>query len=100
MEMFIIDKNLGIVDHATDLGLIYAFGRYEIRLKYAVEKLKEYRIFQYKEHEVIIIETLPRKNKLTILVEDIESDWQEDVNVVEFFDKAIETEYVLNFEEN
>ena len=90
-----INENLGIVDNTTDLGLVYAFGRYEIRLRYAVEKLKEYRIFNYKGHEVIIIETLPRQNKLTILVKDIELDWQEDVNVVEFFDKAIETGYVL-----
>lgn len=93
--MIDINKDLGMVDHATDLGLLYAFGRYEIRLRYAVEKLKEYRVFNYKGHEVIIVETLLRQNKLTILVEDIESDWQEDVNVVEFFDKAEETEYIL-----
>jgi hypothetical protein len=91
-----MNKDFLIVDRVTDLGLIYAFSRYEIRLRYAVKKLKEYRIFNYKNKEVVIVETLPRKNKLTILVEDINSDWQEDVNVVEFFDKAIETEYVLD----
>jgi hypothetical protein len=95
-----MNEDWGIVDRVTDLGLIYAFGRYEIRLRYAVEKLKEYRIFNYKGHEVIIIEILPRKNKLTILVEDIKSGWKEDVNVVEFFDKAVETEYVLSGEDD
>ena len=97
--MININKDLGMVDYATDLGLIYAFGRYEIRLRYAVDKLKECRIFNYKGHEVVIIETLPRQNKLTILVEDIKSDWQDDVDVIEFFDKAIETEYILSDED-
>lgn len=90
-------NDYGIVDKVSDLGLVYAFGRYEIRLRYAIDKLKEYRIFKYKDKEVFIIETLPTQNKLTILVEDIYSDWQEEVNVVEFFDKAIETEYVFEF---
>ncbi len=89
------NKNIGIVDKVSDLGLVYAFGRYEIRLRYALSKLKEHRIFQYKDKEVIIIETLPTKNKFTIIVWDINSDWEEEINVIEFFDKAIETEYIL-----
>lgn len=64
-------NDYGIVDKVSDLGLVYAFGRYEIRLRYAIDKLKEYRIFKYKDKEVFIIETLPTQNKLTILVEDI-----------------------------
>lgn len=89
------NRDIGAVDYAVDLGIVYAFGRYEIRMRYAIKKLKEYRIFKYKEHEVIIFETLPRKNKLTILIKDIESDWEKDIDVVEFFDNAMETEYVL-----
>ena len=95
-------NNLGIVSNVTSDDLIAGIGSYLTAMEYASLCLKLYRIFDYKDKEYIISETMPsirdERNYKKVLIMDIETLEEIEIDILKFLNNSNVTEYVLDMQ--